>query len=368
MMKESGSLWREEELLTQMEQMQDQIEQLEQDRENLLKEVSSKETQLLQQEQSSSSEISKLQSALQQAQRKLQELSGQLVRLSEADLVLQENEKLKSENRKLENEKKLCREEADREVEAGKAILQKKADDLREKTRDAAEREAQVKKKEKQADELIRNRQQLINEAVTAARARISQENACWYGQIINDLRNTFFRKEQVLSRRVMLISVYSLGLSVIPACRSGPYVEAVIDTAAQIRGWISMLWAALCHIADLGSGISLMIPVSLVSGIIKKVIYALVVFFGCSISFIIMIIIIGWIQHQVKKYLNAWQILLLLSVIIDLSVCFDNYIHLLYPINAVWAGVLAWIIICGCCMGYRAGKRNARNSEFKPI
>ena len=158
-----------------------------------------------------------------------------------------------------------------------------------------------------------------------------------------------------------MLMSVYSLGLSVILACRSGPYVQAVIDMAAQIRGWISMLWAALCHFAELGSEISLTIPVSLVSGIFKRVIYALVVFFGCSISFIIVIIIIGWIQHRVKKYLNAWQILLLLSMIIDLSVCFDNYIYLLYPVNVVWVGVLAWVIICGCCMGYRMLKRNSR-------
>ena len=360
-MKGSENLWSEEELLTQMEEMQDQIELQRQEKEELQGEISKLKTQLSKQEQSNSSEISKLQSALQQAQRKLQEQSGQLVRLSESDLILQENEKLKLENRRLENEKKLCREEADLEVEAGKAILQKQADKLWEKTRDAEEREAQVKKKEKQADELIRNRQQLINEAVAAARKRISQENASWYGQIINDLRNTFFRRERILSSRVMLISLYALALSVILACRSGPYVEAIMDTAAQIRGCITMLWAALCHIADLGSGTSLLIPFSLVSGIIKKIIYVLVVFFGCSISFIIVLIIIGCIQHQVKKYLNAWQILLLLSVIIDLSVFFDNYIHLLYPVNAVWVGVIAWIIIYCCCMGYQVWKRNPR-------
>lgn len=45
-------------------------------------------------------------------------------------------------------------------AEAGKAILQKKADDLLEKTHNAEEKEAQVKKKEELADELIRNRQQ----------------------------------------------------------------------------------------------------------------------------------------------------------------------------------------------------------------
>ena len=82
--------------------------------------------------------------------------------------------------------------------------------------------------------------------------------------------------------------------------------------------------------------------------------IYVLMIILGCGISFALIIIMIGWIQQLIKQYIKIWQILLWMSMIISLSVCFDRQIHWFYPINAVWIGVLIEVIICVVCVVLR--------------
>ena len=241
--------------------------------------------------------------------------------------------------------------------EVCKKRLQKKDDDLQEKYREAEEREAQAKKKERQADELVRNRQELIDQGVAAAKDRIRQENACRYSKLINELRQSFFRKEKVLNRRVTLASLYAFGISVLFACRSELYLLALTDTGVQIWSWILLLWKMVCHIAENGARISDMIHVSFMSEIFGKVVYTVIILLICAIPLILLLIAARWIQRQMKQHLHIWQILLWMSGIIVLSVCFDNRIYLFRPVNVIWVGILFWMVTCTCYIGYSKGR-----------
>ena len=223
-MKGSETLWSEDELLTQMEQMQDQIDQMGREKAELVRVIGEKDTLLEELEQTNLSEISKLQLALQQAQRKLQEQSEQIVTLSGADVILRDNERLKDENARLQKEIDRSEREADRAKEACKARLQKKDDDLRQKIQDAEKKEAQARSREQQADNLIRDREHLISEMVSAETDRLSRQLAGQYSRLIDLLRKDFFRKEQAAERRQIITSIYAFVLAVIIACRSGPY------------------------------------------------------------------------------------------------------------------------------------------------
>ena len=345
-MSVSESLWNEDELLTQMEQMQDQIEDLEQERQELKEELEGKNALLEEQEQANSSEILQLQSALQQALKKVQEQSEQIVKMNGADLILQDNEKEK---------------EAARVEEACKKRLQKKEDDLKDKYHKAEERELQAKKKELQADDLVRNRQKLIDQEVEAVRNRISQESASRYSKLINELRQSFFSKEKTLNKRVTWISLYAFGLSIVLACRSGPYLQVLIGTGDQIWSWSLLLWKMVCRIAEIGAGISDMLPVPVIADICRKMIYALLIFMICAVLFMLLLITAGWIHRQIKQYLQIWWILLWMNVIIVLTVCLGRRIYLFTPVNAIWLGVLSGIIICVCDIGYKK-RRSRRN------
>lgn len=360
-MSVSESLWNEDELLTQMEQMQDQIEDLEQERQELKEELEGKNALLEEQEQANSSEILQLQSALQQALKKVQEQSEQIVKMNGADLILQDNEKLKRENVRLHQEKERSEKEAARVEEACKKRLQKKEDDLKDKYHKAEEREMQAKKKELQADDLVRNRQRLIDQEVEAARNRISQESARKCSRLINELRQSFIRKEKTLNKRMTWISLYAFGLSIVLACRSGPYLQVLIGTGDQIWSWSLLLWKMVCRIAEIGAGISDMLPVPVIADIFRKTIYALLIFMICAVLFMLLLITAGWIHRQIKQYLQIWWILLWMNVIIVLTVCLGRRIYLFTPVNAIWLGVLSGIIICVCDIGYKK-RRSRRN------
>ena len=127
--------------------------------------------------------------------------------------------------------------------------------------------------------------------------------------------------------------------------------MKAIMDSGGQLRTGIILLWAMLCRLADKVAGISKLIPASLLAEVVRMVIYPLVIILGGGIGLTLMILMIRWMWRLVKQYLKIWQILLWMSVIISLSVCFDNQIHLLYPINAVCIGIFIEVIVCGVCI-----------------
>lgn len=208
---------------------------------------------------------------------------------------------------------------------------------------------------------MVQNRQRLIDQEVEAARNRISQENARKCSRLINELRQSFFRKEKTLNKRMTWISLYAFGLSIVLACRSGPYLQVLIGTGDQIWSWSLLLWKMVCRIAEIGAGISDMLPVPVIADIFRKTIYALLIFMICAVLFLLLLITAGWIQHQIKQYLQIWWILLWMSVIIVLTVCLGRGIYLFRPVNAIWLGVLSGIIICVCDIGYKK-RRSRRN------
>ena len=236
-MKESRSLWNEDELLSQLEEAQDYIEQLQDDNDNLSRAFEIKKQELTELKQTSSSEISKLQSALQQAQKKIQEQRDQIVKLNGADLILKDNEKLKSENERIVNENAKLVSENDRvmkeaalTVEAGKLQIQKKEEELQVQINAAREAEARASEKESTVDAIIKSREHLVRMETAAQmietefRCRIETERRCQKesDRRLNDYRREWEDDRIHLTRIIIIAGLYSLAL-----------------TAAQIIQWI---------------------------------------------------------------------------------------------------------------------------------
>ena len=222
-MKESRSLWNEDELLSQLEEAQDYIEQLQDDNDNLSRAFEIKKQELTELKQTSSSEISKLQSALQQAQKKIQEQRDQIVKLNGADLILKDNEKLKSENNRIANDNAKLMSENDRimkeaahVVEADKIQLQKKETELQAQINAAMEAEARAREKEATVDDIIKSRESLARSE--AAIQMIETEFRCQKesDRRLNDYRREWEDERIHLTRIIVIAGLYSLTLTAV--------------------------------------------------------------------------------------------------------------------------------------------------------
>ncbi len=346
-MKESETLWSEDELLTQMEQMQDQIDRYREEKDGLARKLEEKDDRLLELEQTSSSEILKLQLTLQQAQKKLQEQSAQIVKLSSADLILKDNEKLKEENAQLQSRREQSEREAVRVEEACKRKLQRKDEELREKTITVREMEARACRKEEQADKLIRERERLIHERVDAEEKRIREECSRRFDQLLDIVRNGWGADKKKMARRTCAISMYALTLSCLLVSRSGLYMSALRQAGEQIRNLMLFFCAWLCGLVSDMTGFESSYALAPTAALEYRIVRAVVSLTCFTIIMLLIFLSVKWYIGKMKGMLTLWPAFLTLSGILVLSILFENYLTKICPVNLVFLGIVSWVTVC---------------------
>ena len=347
-MKESESLWNEDELLAQLEEMQDQIDSLRLEKDELRREIEEKDNQL--QEQMSSSERSKLQSALQQVQKKMQEQSEQIVKLSEADLILKDNERLKEENARLQSEKEKSKKEAARVEEACEARLQRKDWLMQKKRQEIDVEKAELKRKEAIADTIIRDTELLIQAKVDIREAIIRDGYSRRQQRNLENAREKWKAERKSLLRWGTAVSLYAMIVTVLLCFQSEAYRTALTGALRQAGHVIAAGCRMLLGLPEAAAGFSTQIPVPFLKTIVYWVVTIIIA--GICIAAILSITI--FLFRKIRDDLTlatVWPVFLTLGGITTMATVFGNRFQEICPINMIYAGMVIWIVssICWC-------------------
>jgi len=347
-MKESESLWNEDELLAQLEEMQDQIDSLRLEKDELRREIEEKDNQL--QEQMSSSERSKLQSALQQVQKKMQEQSEQIVKLSEADLILKDNERLKEENARLQSEKEKSKKEAARVEEACEARLQRKDWLMQKKRQEIDVEKAELKRKEAIADTIIRDTELLIQAKVDIREAIIRDDYSRRQQRNLENAREKWKAERKSLLRWGTTVSLYAMIVTVLLCFQSEAYRTALTGALRQAGHVIAAGCRMLLGLPEAAAGFSTQIPVPFLKTIVYWVVTIIIA--GICIAAILSITI--FLFRKIRDDLTlatVWPVFLTLGGITTMATVFGNRFQEICPINMIYAGMVIWIVssICWC-------------------
>jgi len=347
-MKESESLWNEDELLAQLEEMQDQIDSLRLEKDELRREIEEKDNQL--QEQMSSSERSKLQSALQQVQKKMQEQSEQIVKLSEADLILKDNERLKEENARLQSEKEKSKKEAARVEEACEARLQRKDWLMQKKRQEIDVEKAELKRKEAIADTIIRDTELLIQAKVDIREAIIRDDYSRRQQRNLENAREKWKAERKSLLRWGTAVSLYAMIVTVLLCFQSEAYRTALTGALRQAGHVIAAGCRMLLGLPEAAAGFSTQIPVPFLKTIVYWVVTIIIA--GICIAAILSITI--FLFRKIRDDLTlatVWPVFLTLGGITTMATVFGNRFQEICPINMIYAGMVIWIVssICWC-------------------
>ena len=347
-MKESESLWNEDELLAQLEEMQDQIDSLRLEKDELRREIEEKDNQL--QEQMSSSERSKLQSALQQVQKKMQEQSEQIVKLSEADLILKDNERLKEENARLQSEKEKSKKEAARVEEACEARLQRKDWLMQKKRQEIDVEKAELKRKEAIADTIIRDTELLIQAKVDIREAIIRDDYSRRQQSNLENAREKWKAERKSLLRWGTAVSLYAMIVTVLLCFQSEAYRTALTGALRQAGHVIAAGCRMLLGLPEAAAGFSTQIPVPFLKTIVYWVVTIIIA--GICIAAILSITI--FLFRKIRDDLTlatVWPVFLTLGGITTMATVFGNRFQEICPINMIYAGMVIWIVssICWC-------------------
>ena len=352
MMKESGSLWSEEDLLTQMEQMQDQIEQLKQDKEDLLGEVSRKEAQLSQQEQSSSSEISKLQSALRQAQSKLQEQSGQLVRLSGADLILQDNEKLQEENRRLRSEKDETEKKAAREAEAVKAKVERCEKALKL-------REAAAKQKHQEAQNAVEAVDIIVKTEVMKEQERLKKLYDEVYERYAEDQKREHKKILEGWRTKAYFSCYCIIWIMAVLSSQSPVFAADCREVGKTGLSCLSWVRKKLTGMAELASGWTVIIPWIPAERSIRFVVYGGTLLCSLMIPTVILILLVKKGASFYKKRIAGWSTFWTVVMIWMVTIVLAGDIKRLLPANLLLINLISHAVFCVWKTGVKKGTDN---------
>ena len=181
-MRELGSLWNEEQLLSQMEQQQDEIDGMRLDLQRL------------------QSEKQMLQKKVQQQSEQIVLLNGRIEMLSESDLQLQSAQRMKEDAEDVQREAEEMR---------GKCL---------QKMREAESMKTQAAKAKAEAERLVREREDaIVEEAVKVAMPRIREER--WKAEKkikttnkqLNEARSDFERRAGLYKAIILGLIVYAV-------------------------------------------------------------------------------------------------------------------------------------------------------------